>query len=256
MAKPGNALGVSVLNLPVAADAVIAAGIVTIEGIPPLAFRDLVGFQTTAFTAGVLQADTLTLTTPVVGQAYKIVIRANQKPLGVAEMPDGKSKTYIVIASTTSISDLVTQFTGAINNDLSAFVDATANTNDLELVQKGGFTIDGYSIPDSPVVPTSVTAFTKPQGSPTEVESFVDKSVTVDAGGQFKKYVITIHNRKEFDSAGDVSAQKLVAIIFADETAGDFAAFNTALTDIMTAEMDDTSTITLKDDIRTYLEVS
>ena len=112
---------------------------------------------------------------------------------------------------------------------------ATRNGNVLELDQDD-FTIDGFSVPEFPAGITGVTtntAFVAPNGSPSQVEEFVDSSVTVSASGEFRRYTIAIHKRKEFAADGDVTSQKVLAIVFANELGGSFAAFNTAITDIV-----------------------
>ena len=237
MAKPQNALGVSVLDAPVAGDAALAKGIVSLTGIPPIVYKDVTSFVETVFSAGVLQVEDIDLTpfSPVVGTASKIIIKANLKPDGVAVFAQNESKTYIIVASTTNVDDLGNAFADAINNDNTSFVTATytAGTDVLELTQKN-FDIDGFSVPDSPVVSTTNTAFVEPAGTADIVQGFVDSSVTVGSS-QYKKYEITFHQSKEFDSAGDVTAQKLVAIIFADDQDAGFAAFDTAITNIFDA---------------------
>ena len=236
MAKPGNAIGVSVLNAPVGANAAIATGVVTIAGLPTIKFKDIESFDVINFTAGVLQQEDVDFAglVPIVGQAFKIVIRPNLRRLGVAEIPIGQSETTIVIATTTTLTDLIDLFVTAINNN-SQKVTATRNANVMELDQDD-FTIDGFSVPEFPAGITDVTtntAFVEPNGSPSQVESFVDSSVTVAASGEFRRYTFVIHKRKEFASDGDVTSQKVLAIVFADELAGSFAAFNTAITNIV-----------------------
>lgn len=236
MARPGNALGVSVLNTPVGGDAALATGIVTITGLPTIKYKDIDIFDVINFSAGVLQREDIDFTgfAPVVGQAYKIVIRPNLRRLGVAEIPKGQSETVIVIAATTTLADLLVLFETAINNN-SQVVTATIAVNVLQINQVD-FTIDGFSVPEFPAGITGVTtgvAFVEPNGSPSQVESFVDSSVTVAAGGQFRRYTLAIHKRKEFAADGDVTSQKVLAIVFADELDGGFAAFNTALIAIL-----------------------
>lgn len=236
MAKPGNAIGVSVLNAPVGGDAALATSIVTITGLPEIKFKDIESFNVINFTAGVLQQEDVNFAglTPTVGSPFKIVIRPNLQRIGVAEIPKGQSETYTVIASTTTLTDLIDQFVTAINTS-SPTVTATRNANILELDQDD-FTIDGFSVPEFPAGITGVTtntAFVAPNGSPSQVESFVDSSVIVAASGEFRRYTLVIHKRKEFASDGDVTSQKVLAIVFADELAGSFAAFNTAITNIV-----------------------
>ena len=237
MAKPQNALGVSVLDAPVAGDAAIAKGIVSLTGIPPIVYKDVTSFITTVFSAGVLQVEDIDFTgfVPVVGTAHKIILKANQKSGGVAVFPEGETKTYIIVASTTDVDDLGNQFKDAITNDLTSFVTAiyTAGTDVLELTQKN-FDINGFSVPDSPVASVTNTGFTAPAGTPAVVQGFVDSSVTVGSS-QYKKYEITLNKTKEFDSSGDVTAQKLVVIIFADDQDAGFAAFDTAIGDVFNA---------------------
>ena len=236
MARPGNALGVSVLNTPVGGDAALATGIVTITGLSTIKYKDIEVFDVINFSAGVLQQEDMNFAglVPIIGQAFKIVIRPNLQRLGVAEIPTGQSETTIIIATTTTLTDLIDLFVTAINNN-SQKVTATRNANVLELNQDD-FTIDGFSVPEFPAGITGVTtntAFVAPNGSPSQVESFVDSSVTVAAGGQFRQYTLAIHKRKEFASDGDVTAQKVLAIVFADELDAGFAAFNTALVAIL-----------------------
>lgn len=236
MSKPGNAIGVSVLNTPVGGDAALATGIVTITGLPTIKYKDIDSFDVINFAAGVLQQEDVDFAglVPIVGSAFKIVIRPNLRRVGVAEIPIGQSETTIVIATTTTLIDLIDLFVTAVNNN-SQKVTATRNGDVLELDQDD-FTIDGFSVPEFPAGITDVTtntAFVEPNGSPSQVESFVDSSVTVAAGGQFRRYTLVIHKRKEFAADGDVTSQKVVAIVFADELDGGFAAFNTALTDVV-----------------------
>lgn len=236
MAKPGNAIGVSVLNTPVGGDAALATGVVTITGLPTIKYKDIESYGVINFSAGVLQQEDMNFAglVPIIGDPFKIIIRPNLQRLGVAEIPKGQTETYIVLATTTTLTDLIDLFVTAINNN-SQTVTGTRNANVLELDQND-FDIDGFSVPEFPAGITGVTtntAFTAPNGSPSQVESFVDSSVTVAASGQFRRYTIVIHNRKEFASDGDVTAQKVLAIVFADELAGSFAAFNTAITAIV-----------------------
>ena len=236
MARPGNAIGVSVLNTPLGGDAALATGVVTITGLPTIKFKDIESFGVIPFTAGVLQQEDMDFTglVPIVGDPFKIVVRPNLQRIGVAEIPLGQSETFIVIATTTTLVDLIDLFVTAINNN-SQTVTATRNGNVLELDQND-FTIDGFSVPEFPAGITGVTtntAFVEPNGSPSQVESFVDSSVTVAASGEFRRYTLVIHKRKEFASDGDVTSQKVLAIVFADELDGGFAAFNTALTNIV-----------------------
>ena len=236
MAKPGNAIGVSVLNAPVGADAALATQIVTITGLPEIKYKDIDSFDVINFTAGVLQQEDVNFAglVPTAGSAFKIVVRPNLRRLGVAEIPIGQSETFIIIATTTTLVDLIDLFVTAINNN-SLKVTATRNANVMELDQDD-FTIDGFSVPEFPAGITDVTtntAFVEPNGSPSQVESFVDSSVTVAASGEFRRYTFVIHKRKEFASDGDVTSQKVLAIVFADELAGSFAAFNTAITNIV-----------------------
>jgi len=236
MARPGNAIGVSVLNAPVGGDAALATQIVTITGLPEIKYKDIDSYQVINFSAGVLQQEDVNFAglTPTVGSPFKIVIRPNLQRIGVAEIPKGQSETYTVIASTTTLTDLIDQFVTAINTS-SPTVTATRNVNVMELNQND-FTIDGFSVPEFPAGITGVTtdtAFVAPNGSPSQVESFVDSSVTVGASGEFRRYTLVIHKRKEFASDGDVTSQKVLAIVFADELAGSFAAFDTALTNIV-----------------------
>ncbi len=236
MARPGNALGVSVLNLPVGGDAALSNSEVVITGLPNINWRDIVSYETEVFSAGVLQQEDVDFAglTVVVGQAYKIVVKYNVLRIGVAEIPTERSITKIVVASTTTLTDLIDLFVTAVNNDTAAKVTATRNANVLELDQDD-FTIDGFQVPEFPIGITGVTtgtAFVKPAGSPAQVAEFVDSSVVI-TGTEFKRYTLTVHKRKEFDSDGDVSSQKLLAIVFADEQAGDFAAFDSALTTIV-----------------------
>lgn len=236
MAKPGNAIGVSVLNAPIGADAALATQIITVTGLPTIKFKDVDSFEVINFTAGQLQQEDVDFAglVPIVGDAFKIVIRPNLRRLGVAEIPIGQSETTIVIATTTTLTDLIDLFVTAINNN-SQKVTATKNGSVMELDQDD-FTIDGFSVPEFPAGITDVTtntAFIEPNGSPSQVESFVDSSVTVAASGEFRRYTFVIHKRKEFASDGDVTSQKVLAIVFADELAGSFAAFNTAITNIV-----------------------
>ncbi len=236
MSKPGNAIGVSVLNTPVGGDAAIATGVVTVLGLPTIKFKDIESFGVIAFTAGVLQQEDVNFAglVPAVGSAFKIVVRPNLRRIGVAEIPIGQSETFIIIATTTTLVDLIDLFVTAINNN-SLKVTATRNGNVMELDQDD-FTIDGFSVPEFPAGITGVTtntAFVEPNGSPSQVESFVDSSVTVAAGGEFRRYTFVIHKRKEFAADGDVTSQKVLAIVFADELDGGFAAFNTAITNIV-----------------------
>ena len=236
MARPGNAIGVSVLNTPVGGDAALATGVVTITGLPTIKYKDIESFDVINFTAGVLQQEDVDFAglAPTVGSPFKIIIRPNLRRLGVAEISTGQSETFTVIASTTTLTDLIDQFVTAINNN-SLRVTATRNVNVMELNQDD-FTIDGFSVPEFPAGITDVTtdtAFVEPNGSPSQVESFVDSSVTVASGGQFRRYTLVIHKRKEFASDGDVTSQKVLAIVFADELDGGFAAFNTAITNVV-----------------------
>lgn len=235
MARPGNALGVSVLNAPGAGDVTLANGVVTITGLPPISWRDIVGYTVTGSSAGVEQVTTATMTTvtPVVGQAYKLVIRPNLIKVGVAEIPIGQSETYIAVASTTDPADLAQQFTDAINNNTQSKVAATIAAAVITLTQKD-FTIDGFTVPESPggTVLVDTAAFVKPAGTQALVEADLPSGTTVDAT-TFTKYEIVIHRRKEFASDGDVTAQKVVAIVYADDDGGTFAAWNTAITAVM-----------------------
>lgn len=233
MAKPGNALGVSVLNTvqAAAADVSFAAGEITITGLPPFRYKDVVGYVSTAAAVGTLQIDTITFTafTPVIGQAYKIKLRPNLIRIGVAEIPIGQTEVYITVATTVTANDLSQQFADAITNNTQSKVTAVNAAGVITVTQKD-FTIDGFSVPEVPglVVVATTTPFVKPAGSQTEVEGAVDSSVSVDAT-TFQKYEIELHRRKEFDSAGDVSAQRLLAIVYVDDTDGNFAALDTEL---------------------------
>ena len=214
----------------------MATQIVTVTGLPTIKFKDIDSFQVINFTAGQLQQEDMNFAglTPIVGDAFKIIIRVNLKRIGVAEVPIGQSETFIIIATTTTLTDLIDLFVTAINNN-SQKVTATRNANVLELNQDD-FTIDGFSVPEFPAGITGVTtntAFVAPNGSPSQVESFVDSSVTVAASGEFRRYTFVIHKRKEFAADGDMTSQKVLAIVFADELDGGFAAFNTAITDIV-----------------------
>ena len=236
MARPGNAIGVSVLNTPVGGDAALATGVVTITGLSTIKYKDIDSFDVINFAAGTLQREDIDFTgfTPIVGEAFKIVVRPNLRRLGVAEIPKGQSETFIVIAATTVLADLLALFETAIDNN-SQVVTAAIVGNELRLSQVN-FEIDGFSVPEFPAGITDVTTgvtFVEPNGSPSQVESFVDSSVTVAAGGQFRRYTLVIHKRKEFAADGDVTSQKVLAIVFADELDGGFAAFDTALTDIV-----------------------
>tara|TARA_R110002020_G_scaffold220785_1_gene428727 strand:+ start:6456 stop:7202 length:747 start_codon:yes stop_codon:yes gene_type:complete len=235
MARPGNALGVSVLNAPVAGDAVLANGVVTITGLPPIHWRDIVGYTSTAAATGTEQISTADMSaiTPVIGQAYKLVLRPNLIKLGVAEIPVGQSETYIAVASTVVADDLSQQFSDAIDNNTQSTIDAANAAGVITLTQKD-FSIAGFTVPEAPggTVIATGTPYVAPSGTQALVQADVPPTTTVNAS-TFTKYEISVHKRKEFASDGDVTAQKVTAIIYADDQFATYGAFNTALTTIV-----------------------
>jgi len=232
MSRPVNALGVSVLDNPAAVDAVLANSVVTLKGLPDFNWRDAVAYEAIVNSPGVLQISTATYAAlPVVGQAYKIVIRPNF-PDGSAELAEPQSETYIVIASTAVLADLTAALDAAIDaNTLSKFT-ATSTATTVVITQKD-FTIEGFTIglATGSASITTGTPYTAPAGTPAIVKAAVPPGTTVGGAG-YTTYIFTIDVRKYYDSAGDVTASHLQAIVYANTGGGTYGAFNVALTAI------------------------
>ena len=227
---PANTAGISVLNLPVAGDAVAANGFVTITGLKPFPFRDLIGYSRTIFALGTLQRTEIDFTTvgaPVIGDAYKIVIKPNVIQLGVAVNPEQQPHTYIVIASTAVLTDLINAFVTSINNDIEGYVTASLQAGDVLRLDQNDFTIDGFAVPVSPpgTAFTVITiAFVAPQGSVAQVNQIAPYATTAP-GAQYSRFDLIVDQRNTVTSNGATQFSRARFIVYADELAGGFAAF-------------------------------
>lgn len=233
MARPGNTLAVSVLDTLNTADADILNGEVLITGIPPIKWRDIVDYRLIPDSVGALQVSTINYgvspLVPVVGTAYKIVIRPNF-PDGLAELAEPRSETYIVVASTAVLADLTIALTAAINANTQSKFTSTSTVTTVVINQRD-FTIEGFTVTlatNSDAIATG-TPYVAPAGTAAIVAANVPPSTTV-GGAAYDTYIISIDQRKYFDSAGDVTAEKLQAIVYANIAGtGSYANFTAAM---------------------------
>ena len=252
-----------VLNTPAAADATLAKGKLTVKneaGVNSLIFKvlaDGIGFTKTAYSAGVLSVKTVTVPTPVSNSIYSITIALPNR-LDFALV--GKESNAVVALRTYTVStdasatatELKNAFVAAINADPNAGVVAAstgASTFSIKMsdVNSGDTTItlpSGFSLAVG-------TAYTAPSGTPSEVALY---DTTGLANGEYTKWVITY--RKAIPHYA-VSQKKVikdaVTIVYAEENAANFAAFVTAIDDILNGVVDDTDAASVALGLAKYL---
>ena len=165
----------------------------------------------------------------VVGQAYKIVVAPNF-PNGVAELAEPQSETYIVVASTVTLADLTAALEAAIDANTQSKFTATSTATTVVITQKD-FTIEGFTVrlATSSDAIVATAAYVAPAGTAAIVTANVPPTTTV-GGAAYDTYIITIDNRKYFGSDGDVSAEQVQAIVYANIAgAGSYANFTAAM---------------------------
>lgn len=182
--KPSNLSGTIAFQAvqPGAADITFAARAIGFAGLGETAIlNNITSVSTEAFSAGVLQENTLDYTAVVASDdtVYTLAIRRNDT---------GQVITYQIItpSSGTNASLIAELFDDQINNDLSAVVTSSRAVAVLTVTEKSVDTQGVSYIVTSGVVDTETVAHVDQSGTLAEVQVY-DPSVTA---GDYRKYTI------------------------------------------------------------------
>lgn len=233
-----------------AADITFAAQKMSYTGMgEPVDLTKLISYKKTAYAAGTKQVATIAFAavTIVEGSTYNVTLYRKDT---------GEQVTYACIAGAgETTTTLAEQFKLRIANDLAAFVTATRSGTTLT-VTESALTTQGVliSAPTGAVVVVTV-AHVSASGTVAEVKEY-NSAVT---SGTFRKYEFVVN--REVNIGGTKQLSEAVIIVWADEGATNFAAFDTRHDGTSNGEgiltgdyLDNTSAATLAASAEKYVE--
>ena len=233
---------VVIVNTPLATDAVLALGELTLldeagaVALKPL-IRDVVGKRKTAYAAGTAEVNTITLTTialPTAGSAsmYKITIQ-HANVVDASGSP-AVEKSYIVSSDTSAtVDEIGAAFVTRINNDLFSGVVASYNsgTDVLTLTSAsanyGNMTVtNGFNI--AVVISTPYVA---PSGTYADAAQYLSNNLSLLAlSANYTKYLLRVRKLIRHNAVTGLFVYKVVnVLVFADALNGGYAAYAAAL---------------------------
>jgi hypothetical protein len=236
---------VIVVNTPLATDAVLALGKLTLldesgaQGVAPL-IRDVVGSRKTAYTTGTAEVNTIDLTSvPAFGggfgndSTFKLTIALSNviEPTGALRA----ARTYIVSTDATATTDeLGALFAARINNDLDAGVTAAYNTGSNVLTITAGSANYGNMIVKTSFAATVVVSvpFVAPSGVTADAAQYFPANGSIVSGtAQYVKYLLKARKLIRHNAVTGLSVFKNVNyLVFVDGAAGaGFTAYAAAL---------------------------
>ena len=226
---------VIVVNTPLATDAVLALGKLTLldesgaEGIGCL-IRDVVGSRKTAYTAGTAEVNTIDLTSvPAISasfgndSSFKMTISLSNmvEPTGGVRA----ARSYIVSTDSSATTDeLGALFAARINNDLDAGVTASYNAGSNVLTITAGSANYGNMIVKTSFAATVVVSvpFVAPSGVTADAaQYFPANSSLVSGTAQYTKYMLKCRKLIRHNAVTGLSVFKNVNyLVFVDGAAG------------------------------------
>jgi len=214
-----------------AADVALAAGVVSITGLVPFVWKDVVRVLKKSYSAGVLSEKTYALgdLTMLANTRYEMVVSFR----GDRSKEDRK---YIVWSTDTAFTaaTLVDALVAAVNADTEGDVTAVDDTNNIQLtldaLTNGDFAVRfrrGEVFED--VGETIDTAFVATQGTPTLVTE--ETGIAVDSAAQYTRYEVEtmIPHRTQTVNGSLVQRSVTYGIYLNEVDATDFAAFVVAM---------------------------
>ena len=235
----------SILNTPVATDATVAAGLVSVNGLSEgIDLNFVTSYTKTAYAAGVVSKKQLTLS--------GTLAEAGTVTLTIAVGLEERQYQYTGVTGATS-DDIVTGLLArlAFDADFAVVEDDTSAGAVLKLALKseelagGDFTmvVEGDGIT---TVAAENQAYVAPAGTPDLVKAEVLAAdvASVSGTGEYAKYVI-VYDELDPDNVvgGDRVGKKREVALFVDETSADYADLESRLDEIFEGTVSDASAI-------------
>lgn len=219
-------------------------------------FKNIESFTTTAYSAGVAR---------VFKFQYSGVSLAADVANTVYLTHNGETKSYSVISASTwaSATALVTAIVDKINADASAAVVASQSTSILILTQKSATvvngTVTGTNSSGATVYNTGVTAYVAPSGTEGIVNAA--KAGSAAPAGTYTTYTFVWKKKVGHNAVSGLDVYREVqTLLYVKDSATNYAAFNTALGEIIDATagagssgIDTTSAATVAGSIKRYI---
>lgn len=238
---------VVVLNTPVAADAVLATGVLTIKdeagnNAIVVKMSDITGYSATAYTAGTANVRTIDFAsvTLVANTQYSMTINF---PNVVNFFQGGRetnavytTRTYTVsVDATPTVGELRDAFKARIDADLNSGVTtSTSSGTNLILTATSANAGDILLTLPTGATNTNTTPYVEPVGTPSALAVDTNNSSIVLGSGQYKRYVLRFRKYIKHNSIPGLDAAKeVLAVVYAEQNAVSFAAFNTRLTTVL-----------------------
>lgn len=237
-----NAGVAMVNNAVVAGDAVLANGVLSVlnaDTTVGLKFKlsDGLSYTKTAYSAGVKSIKTVQFSgvSMIADSLYSLSITLPNRQAffggGVEANQLIAIRTYTVgVDGTPTTTELKDAFVAKIQNDLTSGVvvastGATTMTITMTDVNSGDTVVD---LPTGATISTG-TAYVAPSGTEDEVKLYVASSLVL-AGGEYTKYVFKYRKGVRHNLLSGLQAIKEeIAIVFIEENAAGFGAFETAI---------------------------
>ena len=215
-------------------------GSILVKGLSnPIDPASISSYAITAYAAGQKKKWTLDFTAfvPADNTQYSItltkVMTGDPQGIGTSDL-FGNKKTYSIFSGVSDTATIIGgKFRAALVADTQAFVVTTGATVQaiVEAVDTSfDFTVDITAVPLT--TKTITVAYIAPSGTPTIVGAI--DSVNVSSAGQYRTYLITYRQRRTSGLVENSYVSKLqTVVVFADELATNFTAFNSRLTNLL-----------------------
>lgn len=219
-----------------AADLILSKGTLSVKGLATaIPMRDVfkMGFTKYAYAAGTAKVGLITIGSIAANTAYTVQITTYYTqgiPLSSAAEKYTETKSYVVYTgASTTATQAATQLAALINADTSSFVTATPSTNTVSIAGGDANATFVITVSDTSIfVVTTTTPYVQPQGTYAIVSKVNPNALS---GSTYATYIWTIKTPIPGKSLNSQGNDELVGevIIYANEAATNFAAFNTEM---------------------------
>jgi hypothetical protein len=239
---------VVVLNTPLATDAVLATGVLTLKdeagnNAIVVKISDITGYSANAYAAGTANVRTIDFAavTLVANTAYSLTI---DFPNVVNFFLGGRetkavytTRTYVVsVDATPTVGELRDAFKAAIDADLKSGV-TTSTTSGTNLRLTATSVDAGNILLTLPTgaTNTNTTPYVEPVGTASEVLIQTNNSSVVLPAGQYKRYILRFRKYIKHNSIPGLDAAKeILAVVYANTGGGaGYTAYDTRLTTVL-----------------------
>lgn len=245
MAQTKKSVFVSVLAAAVAADADLTGGKLTVTGLPSINLKDAISYVKTAFNAGTASVKTVDFTTANLAAEgyYRLEVKVPGRidfPNASATNTGQESNDLNAIreynwgagATAPTAANVADAIKARIDADPYAKVSAASAAGVLTLtllnVEEGDFDlkVTGYAEGAGLAVTTPYVAVT---GTPAQVEVEAGSGTAI-AGGEYTAWEIVYDRQiRNGNISGLKAGLETIAIVYAEENAAAFGAFETAI---------------------------